>query len=101
MNFDCVERDGEFRWERSDDGGPTGHVNFTLHLGSSPSVCAAWQRLDHICGVLFWPSWVFVAACRLSLVTVSGGYCLVVACGLLIAVASLVVKHWLWVCRLQ
>ena len=33
---------------------------------------------------------VFVAACRLSLIAVSGGYSLVVVLGLLVAVASLV-----------
>ena len=37
--------------------------------------------------------WVFVAACRLSLVVVSGGYFLVAVRGLLIAVASLSVEH--------
>ena len=35
-------------------------------------------------------SCVFVALCRLSLTAVSGGYSLVMVCGLLIAVASLV-----------
>lgn len=40
--------------------------------------------------------WVFVAALRLSPVVVSAGGCsLVVVCGLLIAVASLVVEHGL------
>ena len=36
---------------------------------------------------------VFIAACWLSLVAVSGGYSLVAVCRLLITVASLVVKH--------
>ena len=36
--------------------------------------------------IYFWLRWVFVAACRLSLVA---------ACGLLIAVASLVAEHGL------
>jgi len=40
-----------------------------------------------------WLWWVFVAACGLSLVVVSGGYCLVAVQGLLTAVASLVVEH--------
>ena len=31
----------------------------------------------------FWLCWVFVAACRLSVVVVSGGYSLAVLCGLL------------------
>ena len=39
---------------------------------------------------LFWLCWVFVAACRLSLVLESGAYSLVTIHGLLIAVASLV-----------
>ena len=38
----------------------------------------------------FWLCWVFVVVCGLSLVAVNGGYSLGVACGLLIAVASLV-----------
>ena len=37
--------------------------------------------------------WVFVAAHRLSLVTASCGYSLVVVCGLLIVVATSVVEH--------
>ena len=52
--------------------------------------------------------WVFVAALGLSLVVVTGGYSLVTACGLLIAVASLVAGHGLYsmwasvaVCGLQ
>ena len=40
----------------------------------------------------FWLYWVF-AAHGLSLVVESGGYSLVVVCGLLIAVASLVASH--------
>ena len=39
--------------------------------------------------------WVFVAALGLSLVVVTGGYSLVAAYGLLIAVASLVAGHGL------
>lgn len=45
-------------------------------------------------GLLFWLHWVFIAACGLSLVVESGGYSLVAAYGLLIAVAS-VVEHGL------
>ena len=41
------------------------------------------------------PSWVFVAAHRLSLIAANGGYSPVAACGLLIAVASLVSEHGL------
>ena len=44
--------------------------------------------------IYFWLRWVFVAACRFSLVAASGGL-LVAVCGLLIAVASLVVEHGL------
>ena len=39
--------------------------------------------------VHFWLRWVFIAACGLSLVVVSGGNSLVAVHGLLIAVASL------------
>ena len=39
--------------------------------------------------VHFWQRWVFIAACGLSLVVVSGGSSLVAERGLLIAVASL------------
>ena len=44
--------------------------------------------------IYFWLRWVFVAACRLSLVAESGGGLLFVAVHrLLIAVASLVAEH--------
>ena len=58
-------------------------------------------------GNYFWQHLVFIAAHRLSLVAVSGGYSPVVECGLLTAAASLVaacalsrgasvvVMHWL------
>ena len=42
--------------------------------------------------IYFWLCWVFVAARGLSLVAVSGA---ALCCGLLIAVASLVVEHGL------
>ena len=42
---------------------------------------------------LFWLCWVFVAARRLSLVAASGGYCLVLLPGLLVAMASFVAEH--------
>jgi len=45
--------------------------------------------------IIFGCSGFFVAACRLSLVTASGGYSLVAMHGLLIAVASLVAEHGL------
>jgi hypothetical protein len=41
----------------------------------------------------FWLPWVLVAAHRLSLVVVSGGYSLVVVHRLLIAAASLVAEY--------
>ena len=41
----------------------------------------------------FWLCWVFIAARRLSLVAVSGGYSLVALRGLLIVVASLIAQH--------
>ena len=40
-----------------------------------------------------WLCWVFIAACRLSLVVVSRGYSLVVVHGFLIVVASPVAEH--------
>ena len=40
----------------------------------------------------FLPYWVFTDACGLSLLVVSKGYSLVVVCGLLFAVASLVAE---------
>ena len=45
--------------------------------------------------IYFWLCWVFIAACSLSLVVVSGGYSLVMVLGLLIVVASLVSVHGL------
>ena len=44
---------------------------------------------------VFWLCWVFVAAGMLSLAVASGCYFLVVMCGLLIAVASLVAEQGL------
>ena len=43
--------------------------------------------------VYFWLCWVFVAACGLSLMAASRDHSLVVMCGLLIVVASLVAEH--------
>ena len=43
--------------------------------------------------IYFWLCWVFVAACRFSVVAVNGGYSLIAMCGLLIEVVSLVVEH--------
>ena len=43
--------------------------------------------------IYFWLRWVFIAACRLSLVAASGGLLFVAVHGLLTAVASLVVEH--------
>ena len=43
--------------------------------------------------IYFWLCWVFIAALWLSLVTVIGGYSLIVVHGLLIAVASLVAGY--------
>ena len=44
----------------------------------------------------FWLHWVFIAACELSLVAVSGGYSLLRLLRPLIAVASQVTEHGLW-----
>ena len=44
---------------------------------------------------LYWLCWVFVAACKLFLVSESRGYSLVVVHRLLIVVSSLVVEHGL------
>ena len=44
---------------------------------------------------------MFVAACKLSLVTVNGGYSLVAVHRLLIAVPSLVVEHGFSACGLS
>ena len=43
-----------------------------------------------------WLYWVFVAVCRLSLVSGIGGHSLAVVHGLLTVVASLVAEHGLW-----
>ena len=49
--------------------------------------------LKHILFVYLWLCWVLVAVQAFSLVAVSGGYCLVAACGLLFVGASLVAEH--------
>ena len=51
--------------------------------------------------IYFWLGWVFVMACRLSLVEASGDYPLVTAHGLLMVVACLVVEHRLQVLEIQ
>ena len=45
---------------------------------------------------MFWLLWVFTALHGLSLVAATGDYSLVAVCGLLIAVASLVPEHRLY-----
>ena len=45
--------------------------------------------------IYFWLCWVIIAAWAFSLVVASGGYPIVVVCGLLIEVASLVAEHGL------
>ena len=45
--------------------------------------------------IYFWLHWVFVAACRLSLVAASGGFFFDSVCGPLTAVASLAAEHGL------
>ena len=51
--------------------------------------------------IYFWLCWVFIAAHRLSLVVVSGGYSLVAMHGRLIVAASLFGEHGLSACGLQ
>ena len=51
--------------------------------------------LEEVFFLNFWLHWVFIAACRLSLVVVSRGSSLVVVCGLLFAGASPVAEHGL------
>ena len=62
-------------------------VNFTLIIGQIV--------------FFFWLHWVFVAAHRLSLVAVSGGYSSLRCAGFSITVASLVAEHRLWARGLQ
>ena len=49
----------------------------------------------------FWLCWVFIAVRAFSLVVVSKGPSLVMVCGLLTAVASLIAEHRLQACGLQ
>ena len=72
-------------------------------LGSKNKVVSecTMSKLTFYCTIflkVFFPSWlcwVFIAACRLSLVVVSRGYSLAVMLRLLIAVANLVAEHGL------
>ena len=59
--------------------------------------------LSYYLFIYFWLHWVFVAACGLSLVVVSGvgGLPFVAVSGILIAVASLVAEHGLQALELQ
>ena len=50
---------------------------------------------------IYWLYWIFFTVCWLSLVALNRGYSLVVVCGLLVAVASLVAEHRLYVHGLQ
>ena len=52
-----------------------------------------WVKMD--LSIYFWLRWVFFIARGLSPVVDSKDYSLVVVCGFLIAVASLVVEHGL------
>ena len=51
--------------------------------------------------VCFWLQWVFIALCRLSVVTAIRSYSLAAMCRLLIAMISLVVEHGFKAHRLQ
>ena len=59
-----------------------------------------WQMFSHLYSLFldfifisFWLCWIFIAACGLSLVAMSGNYFPVVLSRLLIEVASLIVEH--------
>ena len=62
-----------------------------------PSICACTILSPFLkkLFIYFRMPWVFVAACKLSLVVASGGYFLVAVHGHLIVVASLVAEHGL------
>ena len=59
-------------------------------LKSSASPTFLFLNLKKYILIYFWLSWVFVAACGLSLVVVSGSYSLDAVHGLLTGVVSLV-----------
>ena len=76
---------------------------FVGEKGVSLSYSSAIFSLSFLKIILFsyWLHWVFIAAQAFSLVAASGGHCLVVVRGLLIAVASLVAVHGSRGCGLQ
>ena len=73
--------------------------NVVLHSGVQQSESVIHIHISTLVSFIiyfyFWLGWVFVAICELFQVAASRGYSLVVVCGLLFAVASLVVEHGL------
>ena len=61
--------------------------------------CLFFNSLNLV--ICFWLCWVFIAVRAFSLVVVSKGPSLVMVCGLLTAVASLIAEHRLQACGLQ
>ena len=62
-------------------------------LPISPGSSLLSNYVDLIFFFSSWLHWVFIAACRLSLVAASGGVLFIAVLRLLIVVASLVVEH--------
>ena len=66
------------------------------------SQCPRLGLLDHMATIFlvsFWQHWVLAIACKHSLAVVKGDDLLIVVCGFLTAVASLVAEYglqWLW-----
>ena len=83
-----------------------GSQNFSP-VKNTASEIVLWRRIYHINdmhNIIYWPYWLFVAACRFSLVVVTGGYPLVVlhgfscptACGIFLDQGlSLCPLHWM------
>ena len=77
------------------------HLSYQISIpANSANVTVEWS-LSLFNFVYFWLCWVFVAARGLSLVSESRGYSLVVVCGLLTGVISLVTEQGSRISRLS
>ena len=64
-----------------------------LHDAGYPAISNILFKFFLNLFIYFWLCWLFPVACQFSLVSMSMVYSLVVVCGFLIAVASLVAEH--------
>ena len=79
-------KNGAFKWQRD--------MRENSRVGTGMPNDSRFSRISFFLLSNFWLCWVFVAACKISLVATSRDYSPAVR-GLLIALASLVLEHGL------